>query len=591
MKRSYRFIAASLSVSMVVAAMLTSGCHRLAISAPDSGADTIYFGGNIITVNDAQPSAEAIAVKGGKVVAVGTRAEVERAQKGAGTQLVDLGGKTMVPGFVDAHSHFSEVGQQTIFANLRSPPGGPVDTIPALQQALRDLIATSPTVKMHHVVAGTNYDDRQLAERRHPTRQELDAVSTEMPVVVVHYTGHVAVFNSKALVMAGITAATPNPAGGVIGRESDGKTPNGVLQETAFFAFVPKLSPRYTDEERVAQLQTGEARYIANGFTTVQDGKTSLATLKALPEMANAGAFKIDIVSYADIVQTGDDPILHGPLMSRSYTNHFRIGGVKLTFDGSALVKTAWLTQPYFKAPTGEKPSYAGYPAFTDAEALKWFSLAYRNNWQVLTHSNGDATIDQVVRTIRAAQAAIPGDDRRTVLVHGQLMRADQVAPLKELGIFPTLFPLHTLYWGDYYRDSAVGSERAENISPTGWVLAQGMKFSIHTDAPVTYPDSMRLLDNAVNRTTRSGHVLGPQQRIEPMVALKAMTIWPAYQHFEEATKGSIEVGKLADLVVLSGNPLEVDRSRLKDIKVLETIKDGVTIYRLEDAMDEATHL
>ena len=569
-------------IGITLAALLLSfnlGCS----SSPNvaSTADTIYFGGPIITVNDAQPNAEAVALKDGKILAVGARADLVKNNKGATTQMIDLAGKTMIPGFVDAHSHFSIVGLQAISANLLPAPDGPVNTIPALQQTLRDFIATSPTVKAHHVVIGMNYDDSQLAEHRHPTRHDLDAVSTELPIVAIHQSGHIGVYNSKALALFGITAKTPNPVGGVIEREADGKTPSGVMQENAHFAIAYKMIPKFTLEETTAQIQAGEATYIANGFTTVQDGKTDLATLKALPALADAGAFKVDIVSYADIATAGDDPILHGPLMSRSYTNHFRIGGVKLTFDGSPQGKTAWFTVPYYKVPAGEKKTYAGYPAFTDAEALKWYSLAYKNNWQMLTHANGDAAIDQLIKTVRAAAAAYPGTDRRTVLIHGQYLTAAQVAPLKELGIFPSLYPMHTFYWGDWHRQSVAGPERAENISPTGWMVENGMKFSIHSDAPVTFPVSMRIFDSAVNRTTRTGYVLGPKHRLEPLVALKAMTIWSAYQHFEENTKGSIEAGKIADLVILSDNPLTIERAKIIDIKVLETIKNGKSIYKL----------
>jgi len=568
-------------IGLILGALLLAfslGCN----SSPDaaSTADAIYFGGPIITVNDAQPSAEAVAIKDGKIFMVGSRAEIEKNHKGATTRMIDLGGKTMIPGFVDAHSHFSIIGLQASSANLLPAPDGPVNTIPALQQTLRDYIATSPLVKAHQVVIGMNYDDSQLAEHRHPTRHELDAVSTELPIVAIHQSGHIGVYNSKALAMMGITAKTPNPAGGVIEREADGKTPSGVMEENAHFAIAYKMIPKFTPEETVAQLQAGEASYISNGFTTVQDGKTDLATLKALPAIAKSGAFKVDIVSYADIAAMGDDPILHGPLMSRSYADHFRIGGVKLTFDGSPQGKTAWFTVPYFKVPAGQKKTYAGYPAFTDAEALKWYSLAYQNNWQMLTHANGDAAIDQLIKTVRATAAAYPGADRRTVLIHGQYLRADQVPQLKELGIFPSLYPMHTFYWGDWHRQSVAGPERAENISPTGWTLENGMKFSIHSDAPVTFPNSMRIFDSAVNRTTRTGYVLGPKQRLEPIIALKAMTIWPAYQHFEENTKGSIEAGKVADLVILSDNPLTIEPAKIIGIKVLETVKDGKTIYK-----------
>jgi heat shock protein HslJ len=284
-------------------------------------------------------------------------------------------------------------------------------------------------------------------------------------------------------------------------------------------------------------------------------------------------------VSYPDIDTVGDATALHGPLMSRSYANHLRIGGVKLTLDGSPQGKTGWFTQPYFKPPDGQKPDYHGYAAFTDEKLSEWINLAYKNNWQVLAHCSGDAAVDQFLKTLRAAQSTYPGNDRRAVIIHGHYIRADQVPAIKELGIFVSAFPLHTFNWGDWHRESVVGPERAENISPTGWFLEKGIKFSVHADAPVIFPNSMQLLATAVNRTTRTGHVLGPQHRLTPLVALKSMTLWPAYQHFEEKTKGSLEPGKMADLVILDKNPLTVDPTTLNQIKIVETIKAGVTVF------------
>ena len=205
--------------------------------------------------------------------------------------------------------------------------------------------------------------------------------------------------------------------------------------------------------------------------------------------------------------------------------------------------------------------------------------MAYENNWQMLTHTNGDAAIDQLITIASETADAFPGEDRRTVMIHGQFLREDQVAAIDDLGIFPSLYPMHTFYWGDWHRDSVAGPERAENISPTGWLLDRDIKFSIHSDAPVTFPNSMRILDSAVNRTTRSGAILGKTQRLRPMDALKAMTIWPAYQHFEESSKGSLEIGKLADIVILDENPLTIDPAKLSSIKVVQTIKEGVSVY------------
>lgn len=561
-----------------IAGCVAAGDSAGAALATIETADTIYTGGHIITVVDAAPSAEALAVKSDRILAVGAKADVLKT-RGAATKLVDLGGKTLIPGFVDGHGHFAGVGIQTATANLLSPPDGPVKNVAELQQALRDFMATSPMVKAHGIVIGMNYDDSQLAEHRHPTRHELDAVSTELPIMVIHQSGHFGVLNSNALAKVGLTAGSPNPGGGIIRRETDGKTPDGVLEENAFFGVIYKLLPAFTPEEILAQIEASQAIYLANGFTTVQDGKTTGSDLRTLTALAEAGKLAVDVVSYPDIVTVGDAPVLHGPLMSRTYAHHFRIGGVKLTLDGSPQGKTGWFTEPYFTVPEGAKPDYKGYPAFTDEKLREWVMLAYKNNWQVLAHCSGDAAVDQLVQTVRAAQIAYPSTDRRPVIIHGHFIRADQVPQIKELGIFVSAFPLHTFNWGDWHRESVVGPKRAENISPTGWFLEQGIKFSVHADAPVVFPNSMQLIATAVNRTTRSGHILGPQHRLTPLVALKAMTLWPAYQHFEEKTKGSLEVGKLADLVILDKNPLTVDPKTIRDIKVVETIKAGVTVF------------
>jgi predicted amidohydrolase YtcJ len=297
--------------------------------------------------------------------------------------------------------------------------------------------------------------------------------------------------------------------------------------------------------------------------------------------MAASIGFDVDIISYPDVAAIGDAKILHEKLMSSEYTHGFRIGGVKLTFDGSPQGKTAWFTQPYYKAPKGQNAEYSGYPAFSDEEALKWIKLAFDNKWQLLAHTNGDAAIDQLIRLVDQLKPSLNGYDHRTVMIHGQFTRKDQVKKLKKLGIFPSLYPMHTFYWGDWHRDSVAGVERASNISPTGWLLDEGMRFTIHSDAPVTFPNSMRLLDSAVNRTTRTNEILGLQHQLKPLEALKAMTLWGAYQHFEEEMKGSLEIGKQADMVILNKNPLTVPKSSIKDIKVLETINNGKSIYTI----------
>ena len=568
------------SAFTVLAMCFIAGCTD---PEPSIKATSIYTNGQIITVDDNTGTVEAIAVAKGRIIALGSSAEMEN-YIGDSTRLIDLRGKTMLPGFVDAHSHLSGVAIQAVSANLLPAPDGPVNNIAQLQQALRDYIAQSPVVAEHQVVIGFNYDDSQLEERRHPTRHDLDAVSTDLPIMALHQSGHLGVYNSKALAVLGINAESVNPPGGVIEREADGKTPNGILQENAHFAVVYAMVPDFTPAQYMAALKAGEMVYASNGFTTVQDGKTDPLSLKTFAAVSAAGALDLDLVVYPDLVKVKDDSPVHSPLLSRDYSNHFRIGGVKLTFDGSPQGKTAWFSHPYHQPPLNQDDSYAGYGAFSDNEALQWFELAYKNNWQLMVHANGDAAIDQFITTVSLAQQNNPAEDRRTVLIHGQYLREDQVASLDEMDIFPALYPMHTFYWGDWHRESVAGPERAENISPTGWLLERDMKFSIHSDAPVTFPNSMRVLNSAINRTTRSDYVIGPTHKLSPMEGIKAMTIWPAYQHFEEDSKGSLEVGKLADFVILDKNPLTEDPLQIKNILVLETIKQGRTVYSAAQA-------
>ena len=563
---------------IVISICLTASCSQ----EPLEFADTIYRDGNIITINDAQPSAQAIAIKGGLILAVGSDAEVLK-YKNPETVIVKLKGNTLVPGFVDAHSHFSGVGTQAIVANLLPAPDGSVNTIADLQMAMRNYIDSSAIVKNYNVAIGFNYDDSQLVEKRHPTRHDLDAVSTSIPIVIMHQSGHLGVYNTKALDLMGISADTEDPSGGIIEREADGKTPNGVMQENAHFMIFFKMIPDFTNEDLIALYKAGEQSYISNGFTTVQEGKTDLASLNLLPKIAASTGFDIDIISYPDIAAIGDVPLLHSNLMSTEYTNGFRLGGVKLTFDGSPQGKTAWFTKPYYQVPNGQAADYAGYPALSDQDAIKWMRLAITNQWQLLVHTNGDAAIDQLIKLVAELEPSLKDYDHRTVMIHGQFTRQDQVKKLKDLGVFPALYPMHTFYWGDWHRDSVAGLKRAENISPTGWFLDEDMRFTIHSDAPVTFPNAMRILDSAVNRTTRTQATLGSKHKITPLQALKAMTLWSAYQHFEEDIKGSLEVGKQADMVVLSDNPLTVPASTIKDINVLETINNGQSIFVSEN--------
>jgi hypothetical protein len=553
-----------------------------AMAAP---ADAIWFGGPIVTRDDAHPTAEAVAVQGGKIVAVGSRASVEKGRKGPRTRMVDLAGRTMVPGFIDAHGHMWGTGVQAMAANLLPPPDGGVRSMSDLQDHLRSWMATSRIARDFGVVIGFGYDDSQLAEQRHPTAEDLDAVSRDLPIIAIHQSGHLHALNTKALEMTGIDARSEDPQGGVIRRKPGTREPTGVMEGTVLIREFLRIMPKLTLEQQLALLEAGQDLYAKYGHTTAQEGRALPGNVDLYVAAARAGRLKLDVVVYPEVLLVEESGgFMKGPYAGRSYRDGLRIGGVKLTLDASPQGRTAWLSEPYATPPPGLPASYAGYPAMSDEQAVAAVSRAFRNGWQILVHANGDAAIDQMIRAVGAASARYPGRDRRPVLIHGQTLREDQVPEIRALRIFPALFPMHTFYWGDWYVDTVLGPGRAANISPTGWMRKNGMIWSSHHDAPVAFPDTMRVLSATVNRTTRSGRVLGPEHRVEPVVALKAMTLWAAHQHFEEETKGSIQVGKLADFAILSDNPLTIDRQGLADIRVVETIKGGKSIYRADPA-------
>ncbi len=555
-------------------------CSVFAVPCVDASAqevaDRIFTGGPVLTMSDIQPRADAVAVKGGKIIAVGSAQDI-MAYRGDATEITDLAGRALIPGFVDAHGHVMMGGLQALSANLLAPPDGGVTDIASLQQTLRDwMAANEDTVRDVNLIVGFGYDNAQLAELRHPTRDDLDAVSTEVPIVVVHQSGHLGALNSKALEIAGITSGTAAPAGGVIRHDANG-VPDGVLEENAFIMALPKLLGNIDRDGFKAMAIAGAELWARFGYTTADEGRATPATAAILQEAGKEGRFKIDVAIYPDVLIDRDWIKAN---VSDGYTGHVRVAGAKLTIDGSPQGFTALRDRPYY-APVGSyPPGYRGYASANDDQVLDAVNWAYANGLQILTHANGEGASDTLIAAIGAAEGKYGnGTDLRPVLIHGQFLRDDQVVSFKALHIFPSLFPMHTFYWGDWHREHTVGPVNAENISPTGWMVERDMIFSSHHDAPVAFPDSMRVLDATVTRRTRSGDILGPAQRVDVITALKAMTIWPAWSHHEEDTKGSIEVGKLADLVILSGDPTAIDPETLDTLRVDLTIKEGETVF------------
>lgn len=541
---------------------------------PKTGADTVYLSGVILTMNAAEEIAEAVAVEGDTIRAVGTNEEI-RAFIGENTRVVDLGGKAMLPGFIDAHSHMPWAGDRALYAvDCNSPPTGPVTSIADIIERLKERAAVTPKGEW---VEGWGYDDTLLAEKRHLTRWDLDRVSTEHPIFLFHVSSHIAVVNSYVLEMRHITRNTKQPPGGEIEMDPETGEPTGVLKEFPAWLPIILMAVDRTPEENRAAIRYMSDFYASRGVTTAQTGSDDPPTVAKLLDAEASGDLRIR-VNVSINASPGIDLLLAGQFDPKVDSKMVRVANMKLFADGSIQAYTAYLTEPYY-VPPADDPAYGGYPSMTREKLADYVIKCRQAGMQVHIHANGDAAIDNILYAFEEAQKAYPSDDPRFVCIHCQTAREDQLDKMKEIGVIPSFFILHTYYWGDRHQGIFLGSERAARISPCRSAVDRGMPFTLHCDTPVVPMDPLFLVWSAVNRVTSGGEVLGPAQRIEPLEALKAVTIYAAYQGFEENIKGSIESGKLADLVILSENPLAVDPMWIKDIQVEETIVGGQTVY------------
>jgi len=536
-------------------------------------ARTLYVGGPVLTMDAQDRTVEALAVEGQRIVAAGRESELRPWADANGARVVDLDGHALLPGFVDAHGHYPGAGLDAVAAVLSSPPVGPVTSIAGLQAALQRRVEETGEGDW---VTGFGYDDTLLAERRHPTRADLDAVSTRHPVVAIHVSGHLAAVNSAALVKLGIGDDAKDPAGGRIRRGADGR-PDGVLEETAAEAAVLQLgNPGLLDGVRI--VRRANELYLAAGVTTAQVGLATPDQLSSLPRLARIGLVPLRLVLWPS--QEAIDTILNAGAKRTVDDPWLRVGAVKLVADGSLQGYTGYLSQPYF-VPPGDDPSYRGYPRLPRDELARTVERVHRAGLQVAIHGNGDAAIDDILDALEAAQRAAPRADARPVVVHAQTAREDQLDRMAALGAIPSFFVLHTWCRGDRHRERFLGAERAARISPAASAARRGIPFTLHADTPVVPMEPLRIVWSAVNRRTTGGHVLGPEQRISPRQALRAVTIDAARQQYLESDRGSLEPGKLADLVILDRSPLD-DPEGIDRIRVLETIVGGETAYRAD---------
>jgi predicted amidohydrolase YtcJ len=563
-----------LSFAALLGIVTISGCDG---RPPIDAADSIYVGGDIITMNDGQPTAEALAVRGALILAVGMRAEIEKAHKGPATQIVDLGGKTLLPGFLDAHSHYASSLTVANQVNVYAPPAGPgrdPESIVAELVKYRDRNQTPKGV----VIQAYGYDDNAMPDGLTLNRDHLDEAFPDNPVLVGHVSMHGAVLNSAAMKKWNFSAETETVSGGVIVRKPGTNEPYGLIMEMAYLPVFASL-PQPTAEQEVEWSRAGQMLYAEHGVTTANEGATHLADLELMKRASAGGATIIDVIANPFI--TDFEAILARFPRENwgTYENRLKIGAVKITIDGSPQGKTAVFTTPYLTGGPGGEQDWTGELSLPEPVIAQAVKAVYDLELPLNLHANGDGAIDTFLRVHAAVAADDPARDRNITMIHAQFARADQLDKFAQYKIRPSHYTLHTYYFADAHIANR-GTEQAMYISPMRDAIDKGLEPTNHTDFVVAPLDQMFMLWSAVNRVSRAGAVIGADQRITPLEGLKAQTINVAQQFGEQATKGSLEPGKLADLVILDKNPLNVEPMAIKDIKVVETVKDGKTIYR-----------
>ena len=531
----------------------------------------LYRGGPILTMDATNRVVEALLIEGDRIAAVGDEAEL-RDRADQKRRVVDLQGKALLPGFIDAHAHFPGAGIFAVLLDLNSPPIGDIESVEAIVERLRERAAST---SQGGWVVGMGYDDTLLEEKRHPTRADLDRASTEHPIAIWHISGHLAALNSAGLERVGIDAETPDAVGGRIRRYPQTGEPDGVLEENDTHVLQPLLAPGLRDSWRI--VREASRRYLAAGVTTAQNGYATPQQIKGLLRLSRLGLLPLRVILWPG--QETTDALLDGRFAFESPDPLWiRRGAAKIIGDGSIQGYTGYLSAPYH-LPPGDDPDYRGYPTIAREELIELVTRYHAQGLQVAVHGNGDACIDNILDAFEAAQRAHPRPDPRHLVIHAQMARDDQLDRMAELGVIPSFFSLHTYYWGDRHREIFMGPERAARMSPARSAMDRGLRFTIHTDAPVVPMEPLRLVWAAVNRRSSSGACIGEAERIPPIQALRAVSIDAAYQHFEEREKGSLEVGKLADLVILDRSPLD-DPEHIDRIRVLETVVGGRSVYR-----------
>jgi len=527
-------------------------------------ADLVLVRGRVITVNPKKQLVEAIAVSKGRIVRVGTTREIERLV-GKGTQTIDLKGRAVLPGFIDAHNHLWQFGLTLSQVNCRSPP------IKSLKEIVDKIGERASKTPKGRWVVGWGYDDTKLKERRHPNRWDLDKVAPHVPVMIRRTCGHTCVVNSRALEMVGYTANTPQPEGGEIEKNPVTGEPTGVLRETAMKP-VNDLARAYSVEELMEAIKLGQERLLSEGITSCHEAGLDANTIKAYQRLFALGQLKLRVymMVYVDllaqVVETG--------FVTGFGNDWLKIGCIKMMMDGGMGGRTAALYEPYEGAGDSRGIIYMSQEKLN--ELVK---KAHEAGFQIGIHAIGDRAIDISLNALEAALKTVPRKDHRHRIEHCGLCTPELTARLKRLGVIPVGQPPFLYNIGDSFWTN-LGGARIRWTYPFRTWLDEGIPAPGSSDRPVVLGAPLLGIWACVNRKTEAGRMLAAEERVTPEEAIRMYTLNAAYASFEENLKGSIEPGKLADLVVLSADPCEVQADEIRNIRVEMTIVGGGVAYQ-----------
>jgi predicted amidohydrolase YtcJ len=527
--------------------------------------DTALINGKIVTMDEGESIAEAVAFKFGRILKVGTNKEINGLID-EDTKIIDLKGKTVIPGLIDSHCHMMSVGAgRKLNVDLSEEAG--VHSINDLVERLKERAKKTPKGEW---VLGYQEDDSKLAEKRHPTRWELDKASTEHPIIISTVGGHFSIANSKAFELAGVTKENKDPVGGKFDRDSHGEITGGV-HETAIDMILPAEVSIPTREQSLEGAREILTECSEVGLTCVYD-TVEQSQMRAAIDLVNRGMLPIRV--RMDVMLDYFPELKKLGIYRGLGDDWLRICGLKFFFDGAISARTAAVTEEYLN-----KPGFYGVMSTTREIATKKIMDAYKEGYRISAHANGDRAIEMYLDIMEEAQKKYPRKDPRNRDIHCTVITPKLVERIKKLGILPTIFGPYVYYHGDKLIP-AFGEVRLERMFAARSFLDAGVKIAAHSDHPCAPYPPLMAIHGLVNRRTKSGKPIGQSQKISVMEALKLYTVHSAYQQFDEDKLGSIEEGKLADMVVLGEDILTIKTEKIKDIPIEMTIINGEVVYQ-----------